>query len=147
MQDHTLREALQPLVQELGRARPDRQRLLQEAFAFPALVAQVTGRRVLLFLDVLPCFSSVEPYMSSDGTIEIDAIGAGDSAWAVEVKWKGKSAGRKELEAFTGKITGMSVKFWYVSKSGFTTEARKYAADAGIMLSNEAELQELATLL
>jgi len=72
---------------------------------------------------------------------------ANKKAWAVEVKWKGKSAGRNELEAFTGKITGMPVMLWYVSKSGFTTEARKYAADASIMLSNEAELQELATLL
>ena len=96
---------------------------------------------------VLPCFNSVEPYKSSDGKTEIDAIGAGDSAWAVEVKWKGKSAGRKELEVFTGKTNGMSVKFWYVAKRGFTAEARKYAADVGIMLSSEAELQQLAELL
>jgi AAA+ ATPase superfamily predicted ATPase len=49
--DQTLREALQPLMQEMERARPDRQRLLQAAFAFPALVAKTTGKRVLLFLD------------------------------------------------------------------------------------------------
>ena len=97
--------------------------------------------------DVLPCFTSVEPYMSPDGKIEMDAIGAGDSKWVVVVKWKGKSAGRKELKALAAKTTGMSVKLWYVAKSGFTTEAREYAADAGIMLSGEAELQQIAALV
>ena len=134
----------QQAATELGQSREEQVRGMMRLFNDQQVAGNIFGIAEEV---ILPCFSSVEPYMSPDGKIEIDAIGAGDSAWAVEVKWKGKSAGRKELEAFTGKTTGMSVKFWYVAKSGFTTEARKYAADAGIMLSGEAELQELATLL
>jgi len=134
----------QQAATELGQNREEQVRGMMRLFNGQHVAGNILGIAEEV---VLPCFSSVEPYMSSDGTIEIDAIGAGDSAWVVEIKWKGKRAGLKELEAFKGKITGMSVKLWYVSKAGFTTEARKYAADAGIMLSGEAELQELAALL
>lgn len=35
----------------------------------------------------------------------------------------------------------------YVSKAGFTAGAREYAADVGVMLSGEAELQRLGDML
>ena len=109
---------------------------------------QVSGNHFGVAEDVLlPCFSKVEPYTSPDGRVEIDAIGVGESPWAVEVKWKGKAVGRKELEAFVGKTVTMPAKRWYVSKAGFTAEAREYAADVGVMLSGEAELQRLGKML
>ena len=35
--------------------------------------------------------------MSPDGQVEIDAIGEGPETWVVEVKWRSKRAGIKEL--------------------------------------------------
>ena len=71
VQDQGLREALQPLVHELERARPDRQRLLQEAFAFPALIAQVTGRRVLLFLDEFQEIASLANFNQAKNVLKL----------------------------------------------------------------------------
>jgi hypothetical protein len=93
---------------------------------------------------VLPYFSEVKAYTSPDGKIEIDAIGDGEIPWAVEVKWKGKAIGKKELDAFMRKTKSMSVmKLWYVAKAGFTAEAIAYAGVNGIMLSGDDELQRL----
>ena len=71
VQDQGLREALQPLVRELERARPDRQRLLQEAFAFPALIAQITGRRVLLFLDEFQEIASLANFNQAKNVLKL----------------------------------------------------------------------------
>ena len=109
---------------------------------------QVSGVLFGVSEDVsLPCFSKVEPYTSPDGRIEIDGIGVGETSWAVEVKWKGKAVGYKELELFVGKTVTMSVKHWYVSKAGFTAGAKEYATAVGILLSGEAELQRLGEVL
>jgi DNA-binding MarR family transcriptional regulator len=134
----------QQAATELGQSREELVRGMMRRFARQQVPGDIFG----VAEDVLlPCFSKVESYTSSDGRVEIDAIGTGDTSWAVEVKWKGKAVGRKELEAFVGKTVTMSVKHWYVSKAGFTAGAREYAADVGIMLSGEAELQRLGELL
>lgn len=130
----------QQAATELGQSREEQVRMLMRRF---------TGQRVdgtIFGCDsevVLPCFNEVKTYTSPDGRIEIDAIGEGKIPWAVEVKWKGKAIGRKELEAFMRKTKAMSVKLWYVAKAGFTAEARAYAGVNGIMLSGEDELQKL----
>ena len=134
----------QQAATELGQSREEQVRGVMRRFAGQ----QVPGDLFGVAADVhLACFSKVEPYTSPDGRVEIDAIGAGESPWAVEVKWKGKAVGRKELEAFVGKTVTMPAKRWYVSKAGFTAGAREYAADVGIMLSGEAELQTLGEML
>jgi hypothetical protein len=46
----------------------------------------------------LPIFDEVDPYLSPDGQIEIDALAVGSERWAIEIKWRGKLSGRKELE-------------------------------------------------
>ncbi len=51
VQDRQLRDALIPITQELEKARPDRQRLLQECFSFSNVLARFAKRRVILFLD------------------------------------------------------------------------------------------------
>ncbi len=45
----------------------------------------------------LPVFR-VKDDISPDGQIELDAIGEGHERWVVEVKWRNKRTGSKELE-------------------------------------------------
>ena len=130
----------QQAATELGRSQEELVRGLMRRFAGQRMDGAIFGCAGDV---VLPYFSSVEVYTSPDGRIEIDAIGEGETPWAVEVKWKGKAIGRKELEVFVSKTAAMSVKLWYVAKAGFTAEARVYAAAGGIMLSGEGELQML----
>jgi hypothetical protein len=40
----------------------------------------------------------VAPYRSNDGQVEVDALAEGDERWVVEIKWRGKLAGVKELQ-------------------------------------------------
>ena len=134
----------QQAATELGQSREELVRGLLRRFAGQRVAGEIFGIAGEMGL---PGFSKVEPYRSPDGRVEIDAMAEGENPWAVEVKWKGKAVGRKELEAFMAKIAGMSVTPWYVSKAGFTAEAREYAGGAGIMLSSEAELRRLEELL
>ena len=131
----------QQAATELGRTREEQVRILMRQFAGQRVDGTIFGCANEV---ELPCFSEVKPYTSLDGSIEIDAIGEGKIPWAVEVKWKGKAIGRKELDAFMRKTKEMSViKLWYVAKAGFTAEAKTYAGANGIMLSGEDELQRL----
>ena len=128
----------------LGQSREDQIRSLMRRFAGQQVDGSIFGCDDKV---VLPCFREVKTYKSPDGRIEIDALGEGETPWAVEVKWKSKAIGKKELEMFRQKAASMSIERWYVAKSGFTAEARAYAEAEGIMLSGEGELQRLADVL
>jgi DNA-binding MarR family transcriptional regulator len=134
----------QQAATELGQSREELVRGLMRRFAGQLVAGELFGVGGEV---QLPCFSIVDSYISADGTVEIDAIGKGETPWGVEVKWKGKATGRKELEALVGKTGAMSLKLWYVSKAGFTAGAREYATDAGILLSGEADLQRLGAMV
>jgi biotin operon repressor len=131
----------QQVANELGHSREDHVRTLMRRFAGQKVDGTIFGCDNEV---VLPYFSEVKAYTSPDGKIEIDAIGHGEIPWAVEVKWKGKAIGKKELEAFMRKTKSMAVtKLWYVAKAGFTAEAIAYAGINGLMLSGDDELQRL----
>lgn len=134
----------QQAATELGESREEQVRGILRRFASQRIIGSLFGIDGEI---VLPCFSKVEAYKSSDGKVEIDAFCEGNEAWAVEVKWKEKSVGRKELESFIGKSVGIPVKNWYVAKGGFTADARKYARTFEIMLSDRNQLQKIAELL
>jgi hypothetical protein len=53
----------------------------------------------------------------------------------VEVKWKNKAVGMKELASFTERVRNLIDRLWYISRAGFTTEGRKYAVERGIYIS------------
>jgi len=85
---------------------------------------------------------------SPDGRIEVDALAETEEAengerWVVEVKWRGKAAGKKELAALLQKARTLDARPWFVSRSGFTEAARMYAADHGVLLSARADLEKL----
>ena len=97
----------------------------------------------------LPIFSEVNRYQSEDGQIELDALATAPSGqgWIVEVKWKNKRAGKKELAKLIEHVQDRKAQGWYISKAGFTSDALSYAVEQGIYVSDEAGLQELKKIL
>ncbi|MBI5074409.1 MAG: hypothetical protein HZB62_04480 [Nitrospirae bacterium] len=59
------------------------------------------------------------------------------------MKWKTKAAGVKEIDSFFHKASPFAEKCWYISKAGFTEEAKALASQKGILFSTEKELQIL----
>jgi predicted transcriptional regulator len=96
--DQVLRESLQPLLHELERSRPDRQYLLQEAFAFPSLLAKFSGRRVLLFLDEFQEIASLTNFSQAKNILKL-LRGAKDRS--INVTWCICGSIISEMEAIT----------------------------------------------
>jgi len=91
----------------------------------------------------VPAFVRVAPYRSPDGQVEVDALAENDERWAVEIKWRGKATGEKELAALMQKARGLGARAWFISRSGFTPAARAYAAEHGILISSRSDLERL----
>jgi hypothetical protein len=86
----------------------------------------------------LPLFRKIiKNYMLTDGT-EIDLFALNKESWAFEMKWKNKKTGWKELEKLLKKIK--ADKYVYVSKKGFTDEARQFGKDKGMVLWEEKDI-------
>jgi predicted transcriptional regulator len=134
------------LSAELGRARESQARELLRAFAGQSVDGAWLGAGGSL---LLPAFVQVMPYRSEDGQVEVDALAeaAGGERWAVEVKWRGKAAGEKELVALDKKARVLHARPWCISRSGFTPAARAYAAGHGILISSRADLEKLEKAL
>lgn len=95
----------------------------------------------------MPGFTRVEPYRSSDGQTEIDALAENGERWAVEVKWRQKRVGRSELEQLLMTATSLSARAWCVSQAGFTPDALTFAAANVILISDAEDLAALAKLV
>ena len=91
----------------------------------------------------LPAFARVVPYRSPDGQVEVDALAENDERWAVEIKWRGKATGEKELATLWQKAQALGAQAWFISRSGFTPAARVYADDHGILTSTRSDLESL----
>lgn len=96
---------------------------------------------------VLPKFKNVQPYRSADNQIEIDLVAENAQKWGVEVKWRTKAVGKKELRAFEEKSRGVAEKLWVISKSGFTSAAVQFASTNKILLSDRISIEVLAEML
>ena len=136
------------LTTELGRAREAQVRELLRSFAGQTVEGAWLG---LGGTFQLPTFQRVAPYRSPDGQIEVDALAEVDTEpgrsngerWAVEVKWQGKAAGKKELTALLGKAQALSARPWFISRSGFTPAARAYATANSVLISTRTDLEKL----
>jgi predicted transcriptional regulator len=100
----------------------------------------------------LPVFERVKPYISPDGQIEIDALAEGSAYWAVEVKWRGRLGGRKELEKLAASVDwliseGVSPQAWFISRAGFTPDALEFAQKVGILVSDGQAVEHLIKYL
>jgi predicted RecB family endonuclease len=97
----------------------------------------------------LPTFRRVAPYRSDDGQIEVDALAdvAGEERWAVEIKWRGRRAGVKELQRLLAATVTLGARPWYISRAGFTPEAETLARQEGMMISGQEEIERLARIV
>jgi AAA+ ATPase superfamily predicted ATPase len=146
-----LMEKYQRATTELGTAKESQVRELLHHF---------TGQEVdggLLGLPgrvQLPAFRRVASYRSEDGQVEVDALaeactepGSGEERWAVEIKWRGRLAGVKELQKLLAAARALAARPWFISRAGFTPEAKEFARREGVMTSSQAEIERLAEVV
>ena len=127
---------------ELGKEKEGSVRDLMRRFAHQNIDGSVFGIKGRL---TLPLFVKIERYISDDGKTEIDILAENKARWAVEIKWKTKAAGVREIASFLNKASPLADRCWYISKAGFTEEARALATRKGILLSTEKEIQVLGS--
>jgi hypothetical protein len=129
---------------ELGVAKESEVRELLHRFAGQRVDGDLLGVAGKVRL---PTFHEVAPFRSDDGQVEVDALAEGDERWAVEIKWRAKLTGVKELETLLAAANSLAARPWAISKAGFTPEAQTYARREGIMFSGQAQIDQLARLL
>ena len=100
----------------------------------------------------LPVSERVTSYLSPDGQVQVDSVAETSDAenherWAVEIKWRGRLSGKKELEKLAANARSLSAKPWFISKMGFTQEALEFARHNDMLLSSQADLEVLAKLV
>ena len=95
----------------------------------------------------MPAFTRIEPYRSPNGQTEIDALAENGERWAVEVKWRQKRVGRRELEQLLAAAADLNARAWCVSQAGFTPDALTFAAEKGVLISNADSLAALTKLI
>jgi len=147
----------QQTAAQLGLAKESQIRELLRAFAGQTVDGAFFG---LAGRITLPTFSRVESYIAPDNTYELDALaeacpftvfrassepGRGDrERWAVEVKWRNRRADYSDLVALRTRALDLKAKPWFITRTGLTPAAERYARDHGILVSAERELQTLA---
>jgi AAA+ ATPase superfamily predicted ATPase len=141
-------ERFRQAAAELGKAKESEVRELMRRFAGQ----QISGALLGLPEEevTLPTFNSVAAYCSADGQVEVDALAEDNTAgirWAVEIKWRGKTAGQKELANLLQKTQRLNARPWFISRSGFTSGALAYAAKEGILLSDRLDLKRLSKIV
>ncbi|MBC8264801.1 MAG: ArsR family transcriptional regulator [Anaerolineales bacterium] len=139
-----LEEKFQSLSTELGLAKESQVREILRHFAGQEVDGILLGVPGAV---QLPTFRRVDPCRSDDGQVEVDALADGDVRWAVEIKWRGKMAGLKEVKKLARAAQALSARPWFISKAGFTSEVQDYARQEGIMCSSREEIEALARIV
>ncbi len=139
-----LMERYERVANELGLAKESQVRELLQAFNGQEVAGQLFGVDGPV---KLPVFERVAPYLSPDGQVQVDLLAENHERWAVEIKWRGRLSGKKELEKLAANARSLSAKPWFISKLGFTQEALEFARHNNMMLSSQADLESLAKLV
>lgn len=134
--------------EELGTAQESRIRELMRRFAGQIVDGSLFGRSKPM---TLPTFTTVDEFISPDGKMQLDALAdagrADGQKWAVEVKWRNKRVGLKELERLRGHARAHVAQAWFVSKSGFSADALTYARRHKMFVSDADAIEALEALL
>lgn len=136
-----LMEKYQRVTTELGLAKESQVRELLQCFAGQEVDGELLGFSGRVHL---PTFRRVTPYRSTADQIEVDALAEDGERWAVEIKWRGKRAGLKEVRKLAHAAEILSAHPWFISRAGFTPEADHYVRQEGIMRSSFDHIQALA---
>jgi len=137
---HRLDQQFQRVAEELGDAQESLVRELMRHFNGQAVHGEVFHAQSEV---TLPVFQEVKDDISPDGQIELDAIGEGHERWVVEVKWRNKRTGSKELEKLHKHAQEQNSRAWFVSRSGFSADALHYAIENGILVTDKYGLEIL----
>jgi DNA-binding IclR family transcriptional regulator len=139
-----LMEKYQRVTSELGLAKESQVRELLQYFAGQEVDGTLFGLSGTMRL---PTFRRVSAYRSADGQIEVDALAENGERWAVDIKWRGKLSGLKEVEKLAQVARTLSARPWAISRAGFTPDAEAYARREGMMYSSEDEIRALARIV
>ena len=137
---------LQRVSEELGDAQESRVRELMRRFDNQVVVGSIFGIPGQV---TLPRFDQVNEYLSPDGQVQLDAVGQtpGSVKWIVEVKWRSKQAGKKEMGRLLAHAQAESAQGWFISRAGFTEDAAGFAQKEGLFISDGQAIHALQVLL
>jgi len=141
---HRLDNQFQRAFEELGDAKESTVHELMRLFNGQTVSKEVFHTSGVV---TLPVFKSVKDEVSPDGQIEMDAVGEGQERWVVEVKWRNKRAGIKELEKLRTYAQARKVRAWFVSRSGFSADAIQYAIENDIFITDKDGIHSLRKLI
>ncbi|MBL7163815.1 MAG: restriction endonuclease [Anaerolineales bacterium] len=141
-----LEERFQRTATDLGRAKEAQVRELLRMFSGQLIPGDLLGWADEI---TLPSFSQVGTYRSPDGQVELDALAETDTGlrWVVEVKWRSRRAGVKEIKKLADNARELGAEAWLISREGFTPRALEQAQNNGVMTSTGDELMQLTKLL
>lgn len=137
------------MANELGLAKESQVREMLQAFNGQEVDGRLFG---VVGLVKLLVFARVAPHPSPDGQVQVDSVAETSDAenherWAVEIKWRGRLSGKKELEKLAANARSLSARPWFISKMGFTQEALEFARHNDVLFSSQADLEVLAKLV
>ncbi|MBA4384395.1 MAG: hypothetical protein C0410_06640 [Anaerolinea sp.] len=140
------------ISEDLGQIAECAIRKLMENFNKQEVDGYFFGQKALA---KLPRFTEISQLRLPGGQGEFDAVGRteNDKLWIVEVKWRKRRTGIKEIKKQIQraekiiKIDRKNVIYWFISKSGFTIEAKSFVLTNQILHTDERALLELFKLL
>ncbi len=137
---------LQRVSEELGTAQESRIRELLRRFDNQVVDGSIFGIPDPI---TLPKFDQVNEYLSQDGQVQLDAIAqaANGVKWIVEVKWRTKRVGKKEMGRLLAHAQAESAQGWFISRAGFTEDAVELAQKEGLFYSDGQAIHSLQVLL
>ncbi len=139
-----LDESFQQASSELGMAIEGKIHQVMQAFAGQKIEAALFLQSPFKDKIGLPKFNAVRPYRSADNQMEIDLLAGNHETWAVEIKWRNKTADLREVKKFAANAKDLADKFWFISKSGFTNSAMAFAKSNQLLLSDRASIEAIA---
>lgn len=137
---------LQRVSEELGTAQESQVRELMRRFDGQVVEGSIFGVPHPI---TLPKFDKVNEYLTPNGQVQLDAVGQTTSGvrWIVEVKWRSKRAGKKEMERLHHHTLADLAQGWFISRAGFTDEAIEFAQKEGLYYSDGPALHPLRNSL
>ena len=137
---------MQRTSEELGFAQESRIRELMRCFNGQVVDGSIFGVHGQV---ALPRLAQVNQFVSPDGQVQLDAIGETSTGknWVVEVKWRSKRVGKKEIERLLAIAQARMEQGWIISRTGFTEDATSLAKEQGLFHSDGQAIHQLQMLL
>lgn len=135
-----LMEKYEQSSSELGLAKESQVRELLLRFNGQVVPGNLFGGDGML---QLPVIHSAGSYRSGDGQLEVDALAEGNERWVVEVKWRNKQVGLKEMQKLHQNANQLAGRPWMISRTGFTPDAVEYAQSNEILFSSRSQVESL----